>query len=301
MNPREKNLSHIIVLVNKNMPQTPVLTFCTNVKNENANTGFTYLCYGNSSFQNSVAVLRKALDNRGIALDLAYLVTDSGDALFYAESVGLGAAALSYPGNKGEDLSLALYCIEEIEYMTFGRIEKMWERSCGIPWTIAVTDRLIIREQKLSDIDSLYEIYSDEEISKYVEPLYEDRDCEIKYLKDYIDNQYRYYEYGMWAVTLKEDGTLIGRAGIGLRSGFDFPEVGYLIGRKYRRCGYAKEALSAVIGYGKKELGMDTFMAFTKAENEPSIRLLSSLGFTRRQSAIVMGAEHDMYVLTKEP
>ncbi len=301
MNPKENHLSHIIVLVNKIMPRSPVLTFCTNVKNENASVGFTYLCYDNSSGEDSVAVLQKNLENSAIDRDSAYLVTDSGAALSYAAGFGTGCAALAGSHNRDEDLSAALYCIEDIEYMTYGRLEKMWERSRGIPWTIAVTDRLMIREHSLSDIDGLYDIYADPEISKYVEPLYEDRDQETEYLKDYINNQYRYYEYGMWAVTKRDDGTLIGRAGIGLRSGYETPEVGYLIGSKYRKKGYAKEALSAVIGYGQKELGMDEFMAFTKEENIPSVRLLSSLGFTKRGSGVVMGSEHAMYVLTKQP
>ena len=198
------------------------------------------------------------------------------------------------------DFRRALYCIENIESVTYKTIVRMWQRDHGISWTIAETDRLVIREQTLSDRPALYEIYADEDAVRYMEDLYEDPRDEEKYLADYIKNQYRFYEYGIWAVVTKEDGKLIGRAGISMREGFDIPEIGYIIGNRYRKRGYAKEALTAVIDHAYGELGMNELIAFTKEENVPSVLLLKSLGFIMKGYEDIRGGRHAMYSLTKQ-
>jgi RimJ/RimL family protein N-acetyltransferase len=192
----------------------------------------------------------------------------------------------------------ALYCIEDIEFMDYDRINRMWMRHHGIPWTITVTGRLIIREQTEDDLAGLYGIYDDDEIRKFVEPLYEDREKEREYMRDYIANQYRFHEYGLWALTLKDGGELIGRAGFSVREGYDIPELGYVIGRDHRRRGYAAEALGAIMDYGREELGLCEYVAFCDSANTASARLLESLGFSRSGSDQIMGRIHDRYLLT---
>ena len=53
---------------------------------------------------------------------------------------------------------------------------------------------------------------------------------------------YGMYQFGMWVVIEKESRKLIGRVGFGIADYLDFSEIdmGYLIGEKYRRRGYAE-------------------------------------------------------------
>ena len=51
---------------------------------------------------------------------------------------------------------------------------------------ILKTDRLTLREIRVEDVDRLYEIYEGPGITDFIEPLYEDRDEEIVYTRDYI-------------------------------------------------------------------------------------------------------------------
>ena len=290
----DNNLSHIIVYVDKKVPETDIRAFCTNIKCEDPGLGFTYLSYDNQSDTNPVNLINSAKESpRSL-----FIITDSKAALDVALDSGIACAAYSQAVTGGNDLSRALYCIEDIEYMDLNRIRRMWQRHYCIPWTIAVTDRLVIREQTEDDLDSLYEIYEDDEIKKFVEPLYEDRKMEQQYIRDYIANQYRFHEYGLWAVIQKETGTLIGRAGFSFREGYDIPELGYVIGRKYRNTGYAKEALCAIVSYGMEELGLREYMAFTDSRNKASVKLLESLGFAKSGCDNIMGRLHDMYLLT---
>ena len=292
-------LSHIILYVDKTIPERDVMAFCTNIRSEEPQMGFTYLCYDNRFTPDGVEALVNLINSMSISKRSLFIITDSKNALMYASDQGIANAAVFAKGGENRDLSGALYCIEDIGFMDHARINRMWQRHHKIPWTIATTDRLVIREQTMEDIDSLYKLYDDDDIRRFVEPLYEDRKKEEEYLRDYIDNQYRFYEYGLWALTLKDTGELIGRAGIGSREGYDIPELGYVIGKRFRRKGYATEALRAIIVYGCEELGFDRYMAFTSQRNIPSVKLLERMGFLRAGCDEIMGRLHDRYLLTK--
>ena len=296
----DKYPSHIIVNVNKSTPKEPILSFCTNIKNENDKIRFTYLCYDNQITGNDIGVLEELLNTIFENRRSLFIITDSEKVTEYADEIRSACAVLNTETSRGKTFPKILYIIEDIEYITLSRITKMWERYHNIPWTIATTNRLVIREQTVYDVEALYDIYSDKEVTKYTEDLFDDPEEERAYLRDYIEKQYRFYEFGIWALTLKDDGRLIGRAGISVREGFDIPEIGYVIGTKYQRCGYAAEALSAIIEYAEEELGLDKLIAFTKEKNVPSVRLLRRLGFERHGNTFIKGGEHTMYILTKQ-
>lgn len=296
---KDRMLSHIIINVDKNIPRGPISSFCTNVKKENPEIEFTYLCYDNQITGSDVSCLSNLISSFSENPDSLFIITDSEAVILFTSNNNLASAALYTDGNRNCSFSEVLYCIEDIELMSYDRIYKMWQRYFGIPWTIRVTDRLIIREQTIDDIPALYDIYSDEEASRYMEDLYKDPEEERDYLQKYIDNQYRFFEYGVWALTLKDSGKLIGRAGLSAREGYDALEIGYILGKPYRGQGYATEAVTAVMEYAEEELDVHDFIAFSKEKNTASLRLLESLGFTRKGSANIKGGKHNVYSLTK--
>ena len=67
----------------------------------------------------------------------------------------------------------------------------------------------------------------------------------------------------------------------------------------YQNKGYAKEAMKAIIEYAAEELEMSDLIAFTKEKNTASVKLLESLGFSRRGHVLIKGGYHSMYLLTK--
>ena len=297
---KDRKLSHIVVDVYKNVAKHPILSFCTNIKNENPEIGFTYLCYDNQIKEDDVKCLSNLINSQIENPDSLFIITDSEDVISFTITNRLAGAAYYTENNRKCKFSKVLYCIEDIELMSYDRINKMWQRHFGIPWTISVTKRLVIREQTTDDIPALYEVYSDKDAVKYMEDLYEDEAMEKEYIQKYIDNQYRFFEYGVWALTLKDSGRLIGRAGLSVREGYDALEIGYIIGKPYRRCGYAREAIEAIIEYAERELDVHDFTAFSKEENKASTGLLESLGFTRRGTAVIKGGRHIVYSLTKQ-
>ena len=85
---------------------------------------------------------------------------------------------------------------EEVD-MTF--LQRVYERHFNIPWTILETERCIVRELELSDLDDLFSMYAEPGMTDYMEGLYEYEE-ELEYQKAYIENMYRFYGYGMWLV-----------------------------------------------------------------------------------------------------
>jgi RimJ/RimL family protein N-acetyltransferase len=57
-------------------------------------------------------------------------------------------------------------------------------------------------------------------------------------------------------------------------------EIGYWIGKPYRRKGYAAEALMMVIDYARKNFGCETLSAYANQDNAASQAVLKKCGFT---------------------
>jgi 8-oxo-dGTP diphosphatase len=63
-------------------------------------------------------------------------------------------------------------------------------------------------------------------------------------------------------------------------------ELGYWLGRRYWGMGYAKEALTLLLGFGFGRLDVGKIAAHTFKSNERSIRLLNSMGFSKDGPAL---------------
>ena len=208
-----------------------------------------------------------------------------------------GKYVLPYRHEENSDISFAgaLYVIEQIEEIDYETVDMAYRRLAGLPWEILTTKRCVIRETIVEDVDSFYRIYAEPEITKYMEDLYADRDKEIAYIKDYQEKVYSFYGYGMWTV-LTKDGTVIGRAGISWREGFDFPELGFVIGGPWQRQGYAYEVCSAILTYARGELGMTKIQALVMQGNNKSEALCRKLGFQYMGQTIVDGRIYNQMI-----
>ena len=88
---------------------------------------------------------------------------------------------------------------------------------------------------------------------------------------------------GAWfqfAVTLRQDGTLVGDCGTGVR--LDDPrqvEIGFTIAPEHQGNGYASEAVRALVGYWFRYRGKHRVTASCDARNAASARVLRRAGF----------------------
>ncbi len=212
--------------------------------------------------------------------DILFL-TDSSEI---SEILLLGGAyvvGVLHDKNADENFPGLQYVFTDIEEVGFDSYEKAYQRYAHIPWTILETDRCIIRETTVDDVDEFYKIYADPEMTRYMEGLFKNPEDEKKYQADYIEKVYGLLGFGTWTVVRKEDGRVIGRAGFSVRNGFDDIELGFLIGTEYQRQGFAYEVCKAIIEYGRKILQFERIITFVKAENLVSIHLCEKLGFVK--------------------
>ena len=107
------------------------------------------------------------------------------------------------------------------------------------------------------------------------------------YIRDYIKNQYGFYDYGVWTVIEKEGGKIIGRAGLSVRPGEEDPELGFLIGVPWQGKGYATEICKAIIAYAQEEMEAKGVIAYVQPDNKASIRVCEKVGM------IVGGKSHE--------
>jgi len=177
----------------------------------------------------------------------------------------------------------------DLEYLN-----RMYQREKGLPWVIAETDEFVIREFVMSDMDALFELYSDETLYPFAEPLYE-REKEEEYELQYISNMYHLIGYGMWMVFDKESGRLIGRAGI--ENHEEGLELGYLIRKEFRGKGLGQRVCETILSYVKEELSFSEIHCMIHENNYASIRLAEKLGFKCEKS--IKNAEKSMVCYTK--
>ena len=189
-------------------------------------------------------------------------------------------------------------------------IHRIWQRYMHLPWLIAETERLIIRESVMEDLPYFQKFYEEERDNPDVQPLYEDKHTQSRtgirhseqmliqnkqmrqqqeQLRTYITTRYPLFEYGLWTIVDKATNTVIGRAGIeelpenyGSLSGE--PELSYLIGKEYRRRGIATEACRAILRYAAEELEMKRICLRTSKANLPSQKLAEKLGLLKVES-----------------
>lgn len=97
------------------------------------------------------------------------------------------------------------YVVPELSDVTTELSELVLRRYLGLPWLIEETGRLKLRELTKEDAVRIpaEEYAKEEDIFRSTESL-----------DLYCKTQYAFFEYGIWAVILKETGELVGLAGV---------------------------------------------------------------------------------------
>lgn len=114
---------------------------------------------------------------------------------------------------------------------------------------IIETERLYLRELEQSDFESLCKILQDEETMYAYEGAFSDEE-----VHDWLDrqiNRYQQWNFGLWAVVLKETDEMIGQCGLTMQTWKEDKvlEIGYLFERSHWHQGYATEAARACKKY----------------------------------------------------
>ncbi|TWT61854.1 anhydro-N-acetylmuramic acid kinase [Rubinisphaera italica] len=135
------------------------------------------------------------------------------------------------------------------------------------------TERLRLRQMGPSDIDFLCEILSNPEVMRFYPKQYTREEA-----YEWLDRQMGRYEefgHGLWLVERKQDGRLVGQAGVVSQKiqGELWLEVGYMIHSQYWKRGFASEAAIACRDYAFNELNVEQVCSLIQPANIASQRV----------------------------
>lgn len=257
-----------------------------------------YVCYrASEATDDELKRLLRELPGAGVALieldaqkDAGQLSPKPGATLLLAGSVqtlalaqGTAMATVGY-GKLAAASVRADILVEGFAGIHVQFLDRIMKRAQGLPWITVVTERCFLREITMDDLDDLFALYAQPGITDYTQPLYE-RVQEEQYTRDYIENMYRFYGYGMWLVCDRGSGRLIGRAGFSHQDLGDeiVLEMGYIIGVPYQRQGYATEVCEKLIAFAREHLSdFGTLNCFVEPANTASRALMRKLAFSER-------------------
>lgn len=141
------------------------------------------------------------------------------------------------------------------------------------------TERLIVRRLSSGDAEFILQLLNEPSWLRFIG----DKGVRtIEGARAYILNgpveMYSRLGFGLYLVELKEEGSSIGICGLIKRDSLKDVDIGFAFLPKYWGSGYAYEAASAVMAYGKNVLGLNRIVAVTSADNDSSAKLLEKLG-----------------------
>ncbi|QWG45892.1 N-acetyltransferase [Bacillus mycoides] len=141
------------------------------------------------------------------------------------------------------------------------------------------TERLTLRWIDVKDAPFILELVND---PAWIQFIGDKGVRNLEDAKNYILNgpvdMYNKMGFGLYLVERKEDLTPLGMCGLIKRDSLEDVDIGFAFLEKFRSNGYGYESASAVIEYGKNELGLKRIVAITSIDNTASGKLLEKVG-----------------------
>lgn len=155
-----------------------------------------------------------------------------------------------------------------------------------------------------ADRDALAAILSDPEAMVAYEGAFAGAEVDA-----WLDRQRRRYAddgFGLWAVTLREGGEMIGQCGPTWQviDGEPMIEIGYLFARRWWHKGYAVEAARACRDWAFAHQSVDVVCSKVRDTNLPSMNVAIRNGMTARRRVIThyrgVDMPHIVFAITRE-
>lgn len=151
------------------------------------------------------------------------------------------------------------------------------------------TRRLYLRRFSKDDLDAYAQIMGDDEVGKWFPKgagySYEEAERSL----ESILGHWRKHGFGIWAVTDKEEGSILGRCGLNSITETSGVEVDFVIARRFWGKGYATEAARAALAFGFNILELDRIIGLAKPDNIASRRVIEKIGMRYVKNAEYWG------------
>lgn len=164
---------------------------------------------------------------------------------------------------------------------------------------IADATRLFLRCFHVADLDAMMEIFGDAEVMRYG-PGPQSQDWVRNWLNGCLEDYYRKWGFGLWAVVHKPDRRVIGFCGLTRFDDVDSRveiELGYRLARAFWGRGLATEAAAATRDYAFRILALPRLVSIIDPHNTPSIRVAEKTGLRYEKQVLFRGDHRDLYVI----
>jgi len=130
------------------------------------------------------------------------------------------------------------------------------------------------------DLDSLYALYCDPEVKRYIPDAprtYQEAKEELEW---FLNGHPKHPQLGLWATTHKVTNRFIGRCGLlpWTIEGREEVEVAYLLAKEYWGQGLGTEVAQAIANYAFAQLHLTRLICLIDPANGASIRVARKLG-----------------------
>ncbi len=162
------------------------------------------------------------------------------------------------------------------------------------------TERLRLRRFEPSDLNDLFQVFGDAEVMRYISggkprSLEETEAGLLRTVEGWHKRG-----FGLWAVTLKASGKVIGYCGLIFLEDTPEVELAYGLAKAFWGAGYATEAARASLRFGFEVVKLERIVAVVNPENTPSQRVLLKLGMRYVKQAHHYNADLMYYELSKK-
>jgi ribosomal-protein-alanine N-acetyltransferase len=160
------------------------------------------------------------------------------------------------------------------------------------------TERLILREWTTDDAEAAFAIFGDPEVTRYLGSTGEP-DPSLEHRRERMPAMIARYAdhpgYGIWAMELKENGDVIGGAGLVTLEDGPEVEIAYTLRRDAWGKGYATEVAIGTIEYGFNVLSLDKLVGVAYPANVASHKVLLKAGMRHLGQRPVYGHELEWF------
>jgi ribosomal-protein-alanine N-acetyltransferase len=167
---------------------------------------------------------------------------------------------------------------------------------------ILETKRLFLRRQIIEDLDALWALYCNPNITKYIPDAPRSREEAKEELEWHMNGHPEHPELGLWATIHKESGKFIGRCGLlpwTIEGQYDV-EVAYTIAEEYWGQGLGTEAAQAILNYGFEKLNLSRLICIIDPDNIASQSVAKKIGMSYEKEAHDELGTFSIYSISKQ-
>ena len=160
---------------------------------------------------------------------------------------------------------------------------------------VLATERLILRRFVVDDAPFIFELLNDPAWLRFIgDKGVKTLDDARSYMRKGPMAMYERVGFGLYLTELKEGGIPIGMCGLIKRDSLDDVDIGFAYLPEFRGQGYAHEAATAMLAYGKDTVGLKRVVAIASPDNVSSTRLLEKLGMKFTKTVKLAGDDDEL-------